>query len=74
MVPDAGEDESSGSFEMRCDELQPVRCDELLRADSSALMVAVARKHGEQAHGYTPLWYDKDRLTAMAAAVASHLG
>jgi hypothetical protein len=36
-------------------------------------MVALAAEHGARAHGFTPAFYDEDRLTAMTDTVLRYL-
>jgi hypothetical protein len=62
------------NFELRCDEVQPVRCEIQFRAASPERVVALACEHGAQAHCYTPVWYSSGRLAAMAALVARRRG
>ncbi len=66
-------DASRAPLEMRCEELNSIRCAQLLQANSPAEMVNVAREHGALIHGFTPVWYDQDRLTCMRTAVARRL-
>jgi hypothetical protein len=40
-----------------------------MRSNEREQLVALAREHGERAHGFTPVWYSADRLAAMAQAV-----
>jgi hypothetical protein len=57
------------TFELRCADVQPYRCEETLRARNPRDVVALACEHGARVHGFTPVWYSAERLTAMAAAV-----
>jgi hypothetical protein len=66
-------DASRAPLEMRCEELHPIRCAQLLQANSPAEMVNVAREHGALIHGFTPVWYDQERLTSMSTTVARRL-
>lgn len=56
-------------FELRCSDVHPLRCDEALRAGSLGDFVARVREHGAQAHGFTPVWYDAERLAVIVRAV-----
>jgi hypothetical protein len=58
------------NFELRCDDVQPVRCDIQFRAASPERVLALACEHGAQAHCYTPAWYSPRRLAAMAEIVS----
>lgn len=60
-------------FEMSCEELNSAGCTKLLQASSVAEMVAVAQEHGAFVHGFTPVWYNRKRLTAMATAITRRL-
>jgi hypothetical protein len=62
------------NFGLRCDEVQPVRCDIQFRAASPQRVVALACEHGAQAHCYTPAWYSAGRLAAMAGMVTPRSG
>jgi len=53
-------------FELRCAELHPVRCDARLNAPDLEGLVILAREHGAFAHGFTPAWYSRGRLAALA--------
>jgi predicted small metal-binding protein len=56
-------------FELRCADVQPVRCGVELRAASAEELLGLACEHGARAHGFTPAWYSSSRLAAMAATV-----
>ena len=56
-------------FELRCAELHPVRCDARLSAPDLEGLVIRVREHGASAHGFTPAWYSRGRLAAMAELV-----
>ncbi len=53
-------------FELRCTDVHPVRCDETISAASFDQLLARTRAHGERAHGFTPAWYNAERLAATA--------
>lgn len=54
---------------LRCADVLPVGCDVSWQSSGSDELVVRARAHGERAHGFTPAWYTKERLSAMARAV-----
>jgi hypothetical protein len=56
-------------FELRCADVHPVRCDKTMSSADCEDLVAIARKHGAGAHGFTSVWYSAARLAAMAEAV-----
>ena len=58
-------------FELRCADVHPVPCDEAMNAASPEQLLARTRAHGERAHGFTPAWYNAERLAAMAEAVSA---
>ncbi len=58
-------------FVLRCCDVLPLGCDASWRASSPGDLIHSARQHGASAHGFTPAWYDSDRLAAMAQAVTS---
>jgi len=72
-MSNAAPDSSSRSIELACERLHPIHCAEVLIADSPAELVAVARVHGADVHGFTPAWYGPDRLNTMTATVMRHL-
>jgi hypothetical protein len=41
----------------------------MLRARRPDDVVVLAREHGALVHGFTPVWYSKQRLATIAAAV-----
>jgi predicted small metal-binding protein len=53
-------------FELRCADVYPVRCDQVMTSPSREELLARMRKHGERAHGFTPAWYDAGTLVAAA--------
>jgi hypothetical protein len=57
------------AFEVRCADIHPGRCEQVLRAPRPGEVVALACEHGKFVHGYTPVWYCARRLAAIAAAV-----
>ena len=46
------------TFELRCADVHPVKCEVWLGAPTVAALVSRARDHGAHAHGFTPNWYD----------------
>jgi predicted small metal-binding protein len=78
MTPVAGEDtlapsqiRGAGRFELRCADVHPVRCAEVWRSRSAEEVVARAREHGADTHGFTAVWYSPQRIGEMLAAVTS---
>lgn len=69
MIPGAPPYASHRPVELACRQLHPVRCGKLLQANSPAELITVAMEHGAWAHGFTPVWYSKDRQDAMREAV-----
>ena len=56
------------TFELRCGDVHPIRCDVALRGASSEELTDRARAHGALVHGFTPAWYSSARLGAIARA------
>jgi len=56
-------------FEVRCSDLHPLGCVEVMRSESPETLLALAREHGEHAHGFTTVFYSAERLAVMAQAV-----
>jgi len=57
-------------FWLRCADAHPVRCDVELVSPSRDDVVLRVCSHGASAHGFTPAWYSRGRLAAIAARVA----
>jgi hypothetical protein len=57
-------------FELRCADVYPVRCDEVLSSASRDELLARTRAHGAGTHGFTAAWHSAGRLAAMAEAVS----
>lgn len=56
-------------FELRCADVYPVHCDQVMTSPSREELLARMRKHGERAHGFTPAWYDAGTLVPAAEQV-----
>lgn len=54
--------------EVRCADVHPVRCNETLRASSVKELTDHVRAHGAGVHGFTPVWYSRERIAAIAEA------
>jgi hypothetical protein len=61
-----------GTFvlELRCSDVHPHGCSEILCARSPSALVDLACEHGSRVHGFTPAWYSPSRLAVMAAVAA----
>ena len=59
------------SFELRCDEVHPVRCDVAIRAMSREQVTSRMRDHGSFVHGFTPSWYHPARIATIERACAA---
>ena len=57
------------AFEVRCADIHPGSCQQVLRAPRPGEVVALACEHGKLVHGFTAVWYSPQRLAVMAAAV-----
>jgi len=57
-------------FELRCAQVHPFGCEELFSATSVGDVVACACAHGARVHGFTPVFYSRERLAAMTDSVA----
>jgi hypothetical protein len=54
--------------EVRCADVHPVRCIVALRASSDEALTDRVRAHGASVHGFTPAWYSRERIAAIAQA------
>jgi predicted small metal-binding protein len=57
--------------EVRCADVHPVRCTVTFRASSSEPLTDRIRDHGARVHGFTPVWYSRERIAVIAEACAS---
>jgi hypothetical protein len=57
------------AFEVRCADIHPGRCEQVLRAPRAGDVVALACEHGKLVHGFTAVYYSDKRLAAIDAAV-----
>lgn len=56
------------TFELRCGDVHPCRCDQVFSGGNPRELVALARRHGELVHCFTPVFYSPERLAEMARA------
>jgi len=56
------------NFELRCDDVHPVRCDVAIRAISREEATSRMCAHGAIAHGFTPGWYHPARVATFERA------
>lgn len=54
--------------EVRCADVHPVRCNVALRASSDEVLTDRVRDHGASVHGFTPIWYSRERIAAIKKA------
>jgi predicted small metal-binding protein len=54
--------------EVRCADVHPVRCNVALRASSNEALSDRVRAHGARVHGFTPVWYSRERIAAITEA------
>jgi predicted small metal-binding protein len=54
--------------EVCCADVHPVRCNAALRASSNEALTDRVRAHGSSVHGFTPVWYSRERLAAITEA------
>ena len=59
------------NFQLRCADVLPVRCDVSWRSASRDDLVPLACAHGASVHGFTPVWYSRERIDVMKAAVTA---
>ena len=64
---------AASPIELRCAEVHPFGCgcEEVLSATSPSSLVECVCAHGARVHGYTPVFYDRERLAAITAAVTA---
>lgn len=53
-------------FELRCADVHPCRCRKVFSGTDPRELVAEARRHGELAHFFTPVFYSPERLAEMS--------
>ena len=58
-------------FELRCAEVHPFGCKEVLSATNPSGLVECVCAHGARVHGCTPVFYDRERLAAITTAVTA---
>jgi predicted small metal-binding protein len=56
------------THEVLCADVHPVRCNVALRASTNEALAARIRDHGASVHGFTPVWYSRERIAAIADA------
>jgi hypothetical protein len=56
------------SFELRCGEVHPVRCNVAIHAMSREEVTSRMRAHGAIVHGFTPSWYHPARIATIERA------
>ena len=56
------------TLEVRCEDVHPVRCDVAFRASGDQALTDRVRAHGASAHGFTPVWYSRERIAAITEA------
>ena len=54
--------------EVRCADVHPVHCTVALRASSNEALTDRVRAHGASVHGFTPVWYSRERIAAITEA------
>jgi predicted small metal-binding protein len=57
--------------EVRCADVHPVQCKVAIRATSNEALTDRVRAHGASVHGFTPAWYNRERIAAIAATAAA---
>ena len=57
------------AFEVRCADIHPGACGQVLRSPRPGDVVPLACEHGKLTHGFTAVCYSAARLAAIAAAV-----
>jgi predicted small metal-binding protein len=64
--------ELSATFELRCGDVHPVRCNVALHAVTREELTSRIRAHGAMVHGFTSTWYDPARIATITKAAALH--
>jgi len=59
------------SFELRCGDVHPVRCNVAIRATSRERLTERMCAHGAIVHGFTPSWYHAARIARIGQACAA---
>jgi predicted N-formylglutamate amidohydrolase len=59
--------EEPHTCEVRCADVHPVQCRVALRASSNRALTDRVRAHGASVHGFTPVWYSRERMAEIAA-------
>ena len=59
------------TFELRCREVHPVRCNVAIRAISREEVTSRMCAHGASVHGFTPGWYHPGRMATIERACAA---
>ena len=54
--------------EVRCADVHPVRCNVALRASTDEALTDRVRAHGASVHGFTAVWYSRERVAAITGA------
>jgi predicted small metal-binding protein len=54
------------SCEVRCADVHPVQCNVALHASSNEALTDRVRAHGASVHGFTPVWYSRERIARIA--------
>ena len=58
------------SFELRCADVHPCDCDMVLTGATPSDAVEAAREHGMRVHGFTPVFYRRERIAEMSSVVS----
>lgn len=53
--------------EVLCADVHPVQCEVAFRASSTEALTDSVRAHGASVHGFTPVWYSRERIARIAA-------
>ena len=56
------------THEVRCADVHPVRCNMALSASTDEALTDRVRAHGASVHGFTPVWYSRERIAAITNA------
>jgi predicted small metal-binding protein len=60
-------------YAVTCGDVHPVRCNVMLRASNGGTLTDRVRAHGASAHGFTPVWYTRERIIAISGACAKRI-